>query len=384
MRKNFTLLLLSFITFLDVAVLPRACTSTPNDDDTIIEEKTFEGMSGGEAFTKGDGTKDNPFIIENEANLIYFSNSINQGIGNDGYYELNANIELRRNFAWIPIGFNLEKRFNGHFNGNGYEISKVKMFGQNHEPIGLFGYNYGVIENLGVTNLNVDLNCRDKSIIWGGIAAINSGMITNCYLSGNISFERTVERNRPYAAEYLYFGGIAALNDDGIISYSYSNITLSGYLYIDRGVNIISGIANDGLITNCLAINKNSIDFKTSFSSKFENNKIGGNDIIQCYAYSTDGVLRKNGCTSKDLNTKEFYTEKLGWDEEIWNLDNIIFENGNFLKNAYPKVYNKINGYPDSRNDVNVIERLKLQFDVSIPDTLVEKYNIYYKNNIKF
>ena len=50
----------------------------------------------------------------------------------------------------------------------GYEISKVKMFGQELEPIGLFGYNYGVIENLGVTNLNIDLT-TNAFWVWSDI-----------------------------------------------------------------------------------------------------------------------------------------------------------------------------------------------------------------------
>lgn len=389
MRKNFTLLLLSFITFLDVAVLPRACSSTPKDDNIKKEYKQIEEMSGGEAFSIGDGTKDNPFIIENEANLIYFSNSINKGIGNDAYYALNSNIEIRDTFMWVPIGIYYNKGFKGHFNGNGYEISNLKIFSCLREPVdpydsfyGLFGYNYGIIENLGVTNLVIDLSCDDENICCGGISCINKGMITNCYLSGDINLNRDSEEDR-YSPERLYFGGISAINE-GMISYNYLNITMSGYLDIERGTNQIYGIANEGLINNCLIIYENNTDFDRIISSELKYDIIAGKRTINCYHYNIDETFSSNNCTSNELNTIDFYTNKLCLDERIWDFGNIIFENGKFLENKYPKIYNKLNDYPDSRNDIDVIKRLKLQFNVSIPDTLVEKYNIYYKSSYQY
>ena len=45
-------------------------------------------------------------------------------------------------------------------------------------------------------------------------------------------------------------------------------------------------------------------------------------------------------CDEKDLNDIDFYRGKLGWDTEIWNLNNIYFKAGEYLKNSYPKLYN--------------------------------------------
>lgn len=34
--------------------------------------------------------------------------------------------------------------------------------------------------------------------------------------------------------------------------------------------------------------------------------------------------------TVNDLNSKSFYTNTLGWSEEIWNLDTLDYENGDY------------------------------------------------------
>ena len=33
-------------------------------------------------------------------------------------------------------------------------------------------------------------------------------------------------------------------------------------------------------------------------------------------------------CSSNDLNTASFYTDKLAWDEAIWDFDNLDFDAG--------------------------------------------------------
>ena len=84
--------------------------------DYIPVEK-YQKLEGEEAYTEGDGTLDNPYVIDTKGKLIYLSNQTNEYKGNDLYYELQADIDLG-GINWNPI-----KRFEGHFNGNGYEIS---------------------------------------------------------------------------------------------------------------------------------------------------------------------------------------------------------------------------------------------------------------------
>ncbi len=37
-----------------------------------------------------------------------------------------------------------------------------------------------------------------------------------------------------------------------------------------------------------------------------------------------------NNLTSTQLNAKSFYTDTLGWSEDVWNLDDLDIENGKY------------------------------------------------------
>ena len=47
-------------------------------------------------------------------------------------------------------------------------------------------------------------------------------------------------------------------------------------------------------------------------------------------SYSLVSGDRYNGeaCTVEQLNSKEFYTETLGWSEDVWDFSELDFENG--------------------------------------------------------
>ena len=67
----------------------------------------------------------------------------------------------------MPIGDSYNSRFQGVFNGNGYEIQNLKLTSSSYVgneiqngptdgyAVGLFGYLYGEVKNLGVSNVNI-------------------------------------------------------------------------------------------------------------------------------------------------------------------------------------------------------------------------------------
>ena len=57
-----------------------------------------------------------------------------------------------------------------------------------------------------------------------------------------------------------------------------------------------------------------------------------------CYRYQYDNRITSKICISDELNSKEFYVNKLNWNLEIWNLDNIVFDNDNYVDNCYPRL----------------------------------------------
>lgn len=72
-----------------------------------------------EQFKNGEGTKEDPYLIENLNNFLYFAQNHEKGT----YYKLGADIDLKGNEKnpWTPIGSG-EKLFEGILDGDGHTI----------------------------------------------------------------------------------------------------------------------------------------------------------------------------------------------------------------------------------------------------------------------
>ncbi|MEA4889018.1 MAG: Ig-like domain repeat protein [Clostridiaceae bacterium] len=100
-------------------------------------------------------------------------------------FKLTGNIDLSitayagnaANTSWQPIG-SADDAFCAIFNGNGHSISGITISGWNSNQ-GLFGYNSGFLENLGVTNVSLTGWANV-----GGIAGYNTGVINRCSSTG--------------------------------------------------------------------------------------------------------------------------------------------------------------------------------------------------------
>ena len=317
-------------------------------------EDTFERMPGEEVYTEGNGTYENPYIIDTKGKLIYLSNNTNNGIGCLSHYELKADIDLE-GIEWMPIDY-----FCGHFNGNGYEISnykitKISKLKRYLRDYGLFGYNTGTIENLGVKNFYIDLEFPYENskidISVGGIvgrnegpyelAADNEGVIQNCYSFGTINLIYNGKLVRGYLPTKIYAGGIAGSNRyEAIVQNCYSVVNIDVSFYKDEGNVYISGVSNEcdySDIKNCFEI----ISYTKTYE-KYTKQSIRGDDIGENSFYYDDNKENTyNVCRTEDLNSIEFYTDILGWSEETWDLTNIEFKDGAFLEDRYPKLKRK-------------------------------------------
>lgn len=306
-------------------------------------------IPGEQQFTNGEGTKENPYVIDSKEKMIYFSNCINSGIGNDLYYELKSNIDLSY-IDWIPVGYSLYNGFSGHFNGNGYEIINCEFIqiikNIDIDTLGIFGYNSGIIENVGIINININVDWYYEpenitSLYSGGIVGFNDGFIDNCYSFGEINLKYYGGRYDSVAPVNICSGGIAAVNN-GIISNSYTKINLNIEFFDKIGTVYIAGIAVNGTIENCLAIFNKEINYLGSnYLDNVKDCGIGGNNIINSYMYRLDEKIKDSTCSFKDLNSNEFYIDKLKWSITKWNFNNIIFEYDNYFKNSYPKLNNE-------------------------------------------
>ena len=122
--------------------------------------------------SSGDGSSSNPYQISSAAHLYWFAGLVNGTItGVDknpaACAKLTANITVNSGVlksdgtinsgsvsgftAWTPIGQGTNS-FNGTFDGNGKTISGLHLDNADMDYIGLFGFSYGTIQNVGVVD----------------------------------------------------------------------------------------------------------------------------------------------------------------------------------------------------------------------------------------
>lgn len=267
--------------------------------DCYIPVEKYQKLEGEEAYTEGDGTLDNPYVIDTKEKLIYLSNQTNENKGNDLNYELQADIDLE-GINWNPIHY-----FKGHLNGNGYEISNFGI--KNEYPdhryyidcIGLFDINYGTIERLGVTNFDIDVYWTRRGMCpsIGGIAGENYSVIKDCYAIGRISgiSTATIGNSSIPPHTHIKMGGIAGK----IREYS-----------PELKVEIV----------NCYS----NIDIDEYVKSR-NNYEVIANRVEETYRKIIN-------CIDSGYRKKEYYINELGWSEDIWDFDNPEFQNGGYLK----------------------------------------------------
>lgn len=96
----------------------------------------------------------------------------------------------------------------------------------------------------------------------------------------------------------------------------------------------MSTIAPSG-VDKCLSVGKIEIS----------RNDVWGYSTIKYVGYGQDnyayyGVSPQSSffVTAEDLNDVSFYTDKLGWSSEIWDLYNIVFQDEKYLDNKWPTI----------------------------------------------
>ena len=127
----------------------------------------WDGYTIATSFSKGNGSLENPYVIHDAPEFMYFKELIE---GNsfsayqDKYYVLDDDIDFNGN-AITPIGVvegEEERFFAGHLNGNGYAITNFKI----EDPAVMDGKEYyslftktikASISSLGMTNYHIQV-----------------------------------------------------------------------------------------------------------------------------------------------------------------------------------------------------------------------------------
>ena len=182
------------------------------------------------AFAGGSGTENDPYQIDDGAQLAYLASEVNKGQPyENSYFVLTADIDLA-NHDWTPIGnsfsgllFGLPdySLFAGNLDGKGHTVSNISI-GTESTPLesdvfGLFGAAGGKLSNLNLdgvtiygTAKNVNAFGYDYVIgLAGALAGSAGGSIENCHVT-NLS----MTMNIPDAYRRVYWiGGLVGALD---------------------------------------------------------------------------------------------------------------------------------------------------------------------------
>ena len=181
---------------------------------------------------EGDGTKENPYLIEDSEDLILLSNLVNTGERfYDKYFIQTGDIDLQ-DVAWVPIGSSKENAFFGIYNGNGYTVENICVDSYYGSFIGALG---GSVLNLEVTD-SVFSGTISGSIV--GESADENASVINCHSNNNIITGSQA-------------GGIAGCFSEGSIAMCWGNAEVSGDL-----AGGILGNGGDVKIYSCYTTNQ--------------------------------------------------------------------------------------------------------------------------------
>lgn len=261
-KMRLALLALAALVWITVPVSARA------EGETV---DTWDGTAV--AFTKGNGTEDDPWLIENAEQLAYLAQKVNEGTDYQWkHFRLVSDLDLSGE-EWTPIGTH-GKSFRGGFNGDGHTITGMTITGKENSYVGLFGecYNFtadsSYIKSVTVKRANISgksfvgaiagegANISDcysiENTIYairqvGGVCGSLTGSISGCYNSSSVSGN--------YAAGGIM--GTASYNGTGgVVQYCY-NIGAVTVSLQDGSVGGITGAsANRYNISNCLNCGK--------------------------------------------------------------------------------------------------------------------------------
>lgn len=183
------------------------------------------------AFSGGDGTVGNPFLITTPAQLASLTSYI--GSSHSGkYFRLENDLDLNispynTGNGWTPIG-NSSNNFYGKFDGNGKTISGLYIGSGNTATYqGLFGFTNGaIIEDLTLTNVSITSTQSNVGALAGRAGSTTT--VTNVSSSGTIT------------SSLNNVGGLVGYSDNSNITSSTSSVSVTGNNYVGGFIGNLS------------------------------------------------------------------------------------------------------------------------------------------------
>ncbi len=178
---------------------------------------------------KGNGTKEDPYLISSGTDLIMMSTIVNESAQfADDYYELTEDIYLTTT-DFQPIG--QKNHFAGVFDGKGHVISNLIIHQPDKDNVGLFGFvDGGTVKNVGIRKGSIAGSSKTGAIAGRTMYAT----ITNCFSKAEVT------------GALNDCGGLVGMLNNSVLSNSYSwgSVTAGG-----ESIGGLVGAANRSLNT---------------------------------------------------------------------------------------------------------------------------------------
>ena len=268
-KMRLALLALAALAWIAVPVSARA------EGETV---DTWDGTAV--AFTKGNGTEDDPWRIENAEQLAYLAQQVNNGTDYEkGHFLLVSDLDLSGK-EWTPIGTH-GKSFWGGFDGGGHTITGMTITGE-RDYVGLFGDCHNFTATSSYIKRVTVKGAKISGYNYVGAIAGEGANISDCY-----SIENTIRANRRV-------GGVCG-NLTGSISGCYNSSSVSG----NSTAGGIMGNANYGgsgigVIRYCYNIGTVTVSQRDSY--------VGGITGVAANKYDISNCLNCGKITGKGKN----------------------------------------------------------------------------------
>lgn len=241
----------------------------------------------------GDGTEDNPYIIETADQIAAIGLIPSQWTS---HFALAADIDLSAcpTAGLNPIGASQAVSFNGLFDGKGHQIINLTMHLPTTDSVGLFGWigSKGCVKNLEMVNVDI---AGDSSV--GALAGYCAGNVEDCSVTGSVAGRQYVGGLVGYSAgritrctawtivtaDYYAAGCLLGRNYGGTVSQS----SARGMAISTTGAGDMGGLVGSnegGRISFCFANATVSGDGSDDFGGLVGSNESGGR-VYRCYAH---------------------------------------------------------------------------------------------------
>ena len=341
---------------------------------------------GREMWTRGEGTEENPYLIENADQLAMLSYAVNKGYYmSDLHFKLTTDIDLNgsEDQPWFPIGlayysedgcerkkeYDTDIYFMGNFDGGGHAISNIYV--DSKTRAGLFGYVHSadtvVLKNIRIVNgyIKGELaggivgyagkvvisECYNAAEIYGnqagGISG-RSGFIERCYNIGKVSatgavggitpmlggFIRQCYNSGEVISEGNIAGGIAGISMD-VHCHSIENCYNTGAVTVlspdtinTSGCGGIVGflVANRISLHNCY--NVGSVVGNEGLTGGIVGSEVEQDSVLNCYYLNTCGAQGLGIAMDEDAMRTPDFVATLNDNTDVWNMDEDNHNNG--------------------------------------------------------